>query len=156
MIFHSSQEFFHSKYYCLLRYKAWRSLFCSMAKEANDFKSEMNHSSAIHSFWLRHFFVLLPNLILEACCRTPDLNSLLCQLLDCVLTLCNPWTEACQAPLAVEFSRQESWSGQPFPSPGNLPDPGVEPESPTLQAYSLLCESLGKVQLMVWHYLIIT
>ena len=45
-----------------------------MAKEANDFKSEMNHSSAIHSFWLRHFFVLLPNLILEACCRTPDLQ----------------------------------------------------------------------------------
>ena len=45
-----------------------------MAKEANDFKAEMNHSSAIHSSWLGHFFVLLPNLILEACCRTPDLR----------------------------------------------------------------------------------
>ena len=45
-----------------------------MAKEANDFKAGMNHSSAIHSSWLRHFFVLLPSLILEARCRTPDLR----------------------------------------------------------------------------------
>ena len=38
-----------------------------------------------------------------------------------------PWTVACQAPLSVEFSRQEYWSGLPFPSPGNLPNPGIEP-----------------------------
>ena len=38
-----------------------------------------------------------------------------------------PWTEACQAPLSTEFSRQEYWSGFPFPSPGDLPDPGIEP-----------------------------
>ena len=43
------------------------------------------------------------------------------------LTLCNPWTVACQAPLSLEFSRQEYWSGFPFPSPGNLPDPSIEP-----------------------------
>ena len=47
------------------------------------------------------------------------------------------------------------WSGLPCPSPGDFPDPGIEPESPTLQADSLLCESPGKVQLMVWQYLII-
>ena len=50
------------------------------------------------------------------------------------LTLVTPWTAACQAPLSVVFSRQEYWSGLPFPSPGDLPDPGIEPRSPTLQA----------------------
>ena len=44
------------------------------------------------------------------------------------------WTVACQAPLSMEFSRQEYWSGLPFPSPGDLPDPGIEPRSPALQA----------------------
>ena len=41
-----------------------------------------------------------------------------------------PWTVTSQAPLSMEFSRQEYWSGLPFPSPGNLPDPGIEPEFP--------------------------
>ena len=45
-----------------------------------------------------------------------------------------PWTVAHQAPLSMEFSRQEYWSGLPFPSPGDLPDPGIEPGSPALQA----------------------
>ena len=40
-----------------------------------------------------------------------------------------PWTVACQAPLSMGFSRQEYWSGLPFPSPGDLPDPGIEPLS---------------------------
>ena len=48
-----------------------------------------------------------------------------------------PWTIACQAPLSMGFSRQEYWSGLPFPSPGDLPDPGIEHRSPTLQADSL-------------------
>ena len=42
------------------------------------------------------------------------------------------WTVACQAPLSMEFSRQEYWSGLPFPSPGYLPNPGIEPMSPAL------------------------
>ena len=54
------------------------------------------------------------------------------------LTHCDPWTLACQAPLFVEFSTQEYWSGLPFPSPGDLPDPGMEPGSPALQAGALL------------------
>ena len=41
-----------------------------------------------------------------------------------------PWTAAHQAPLSMEFSRQEYWIGLPFPSPGDLPDPGIEPTSP--------------------------
>ncbi|CAI9169360.1 unnamed protein product [Rangifer tarandus platyrhynchus] len=46
-------------------------------------------------------------------------------------TLCDPWTVAHQAPLSMGFSRQEYWSGLPFPSPGDLPDPGIEPGSPS-------------------------
>ena len=65
-----------------------------------------------------------------------------------------PWTIACQAPLSVEFSRQEYWSGLPFPNPGDLPDPGMEPGSPALQADSLpsvsqSVQSLSRVQLFV-------
>ena len=54
-----------------------------------------------------------------------------------------PWTVALQAPLSVEFSRQEYWSGLLFPTPGDLPDPRIEPVSPALQADSLLSEPLG-------------
>jgi len=54
------------------------------------------------------------------------------------------WTVAHQAPLSVGFSRQEYWSGLPFPSPGDLPDPGIKPGSPALKAYCLLTEPPGK------------
>ena len=59
-------------------------------------------------------------------------------------TLEIPWTVACQAPLSMGFSRQEYWSGLPFPSPGGLPDSGIEPRSLTLQADSLPTELQGK------------
>ena len=52
-------------------------------------------------------------------------------------TLATPRTVACQAPLSMGFSRQEYWSGLPLPSPGDLPDPGIEPGSPALQTDSL-------------------
>ena len=45
-----------------------------------------------------------------------------------------PWTLACQAPLSMGFSRQEHWSELPFPPPGDLPNPGIEPESPVSPA----------------------
>ena len=48
----------------------------------------------------------------------------------------NSWTVGCQAPLSTEFSRQESWSGLPFSSPRDLPDPGIEPKSPASPALS--------------------
>ena len=47
------------------------------------------------------------------------------------------WIVACQAPLFVGFPRQRHWSGLPFPSPGDLPDPGIEPTSPALRVNSL-------------------
>ena len=59
-------------------------------------------------------------------------------------TLASPWTAARQAPLSMGFSRQEYWSGLPFPSPGDLPNPGIEPGSPTLQADILPSEPPGK------------
>ena len=60
------------------------------------------------------------------------------------LTLCNPWTVAHQSPRSMGFSRQEYWSGLPFPSPGDVPDPGIEARSPTLQADALTSASPGK------------
>ena len=59
-------------------------------------------------------------------------------------TLVTPWTVTCQAPLSMGFSRREYWSGLPFPSPGDLPDPGIKPGSPELQADSLPTELRGK------------
>ena len=58
-------------------------------------------------------------------------------------TLVTPWTVDCQAPLSLGFSRQEYY-GLPFPSPGNLPDPGIKPVSPALQMDSLPTEPPGK------------
>ena len=55
-----------------------------------------------------------------------------------------PWTVAYRAPLSMEFSRQEYWSRLPFPSPEDLPDPGLEPRSPALEADALLSEPQGK------------
>jgi len=60
-----------------------------------------------------------------------------------VLLFAAPWTIACQGPLSMGFSRQEYWSGLPFPSLGNLPDPRIKPGSPALQADSLLLSHLG-------------
>jgi len=54
------------------------------------------------------------------------------------------WTVAHQAPLSMAFSRQEHWSGLPFPSLGDLPDPGIELKFPALQAESLPSEPPGK------------
>ena len=61
-----------------------------------------------------------------------------------VQLLAIPWTGVYQASLSVGFSRQEYWSGLPFPSPGDLPDPGIEPRSPALQADTLPSEPPGK------------
>ena len=60
------------------------------------------------------------------------------------LTLATPWTVARKVPLSMGFSRQEFWSGLPFPSPGDLPDPGIKPMSSAWQADSLPTELGGK------------
>ena len=69
------------------------------------------------------------------------------KLLSCVRLFATLWTVAYKAALSMEFSRQEYWSGLPFPSPGDLPDPGIEPGSPALQADALPSEPPGKPNL---------
>ena len=66
------------------------------------------------------------------------------KLLSCVQLFATPWTTAYQPPPSMGFSRQEYWSGLPFPSPGDLPDPGTEPWSPAFQADTLTSEPPGK------------
>ena len=60
------------------------------------------------------------------------------------LTLATPWTVAFQVPLSMGFYRQECWGGLSFPSPEDLPNPGIEPRSPALQAESLPTDLPGK------------
>ena len=69
------------------------------------------------------------------------------------LTLCDPHV-LCQAPLSMEFSRQDYWSRWSFPSPGALPDPGIEPGSPALQADSLPFEPPGSKFITIYFFLI--
>ena len=69
--------------------------------------------------------------------------------LSCVRLFATPWTVAYEAPRSVGFSRQEYWSGLPFPSPGDLPNPGIEPGSPALQTDALPSEPLGKPQTLM-------
>ena len=67
-----------------------------------------------------------------------------------------PWTVAHQAPLSMGFLIQEHWSELQFPSPGHLPNPGIEPGSPALQADSLLSEPPGKSYLFLIYIMIVT
>ena len=72
-----------------------------------------------------------------------------------VLLFVTPWTVAYQAPPSMGFSRQECWSGLPFPSPGDRPDLGIEPGSPALQADALTSKPPGKLQ-NEWNLLLKT
>ena len=74
-------------------------------------------------------------------------------VLSLVHLFATQWTVACQAPLSMEFSRQEYWRGLPFPSPGYLPHPGIEPQSPALLADSSLSEPPGN-PFYIWYGLI--
>ena len=70
-------------------------------------------------------------------------------VLSCVKLFATPWTIARQAPPSMGFSRQEYWSGLPFASPGDLPDPGIEPGSPEFQADALTSEPPGKTVMSI-------
>ena len=70
-----------------------------------------------------------------------SVESVSCSLVSDSVT---PWPVACQTPLSIEFPRQEYWSGLPFPSPGDLLNPGIKPRSPALQADSFPFELPGK------------
>ena len=68
---------------------------------------------------------------------------------SCVQLFATPWSVARQTSLSMEFSRPEYWSGSPFPSLGDLPNPGIEPRSPALQADPLPSEPPGKPRLWI-------
>ena len=74
------------------------------------------------------------------------------KLLSRVRLFVIPRTAAQRAPPSMEFSRQEYWSRLPFPAPGDLPDPGTEPESPTLLADALQSELQGNLKLLTESY----
>ena len=74
------------------------------------------------------------------------------KLLSCVYRLVTPWTIDYQAPPSMEFSRQEYWSGLLFPSPGDLPDPTIEPWSPTLQVDSTLWATREVLSWLLWWH----
>ena len=77
----------------------------------------------------------------------PGLSRVVCAcVLSRVQLFATPWTAACQAPLPIALSRQEYWSGLPFPTPGDLPDPGIEPASPRLAGRFFTAEPLWKPQ----------
>ena len=102
--------------------------------------------------WLQPRFavILEPRKILHFCLPWSD-GTRCCVALFCewvkslsrVRLFVTPWTVAHQAPPSVGFSRWEYWNGLPFPSPGDLPDPGIEPRSSTLQADALTSEPPG-------------
>ena len=75
---------------------------------------------------------------------------MLCEVksLSHVRLFATPWTIVYQNPPSMGFSRQECWSGLPFPSPGDLPDPGIEPGSPALQADAFPSEPPGKPKML--------
>ena len=74
------------------------------------------------------------------------------QSLSCVQLFCDPLAVARWAPLSMGFSRQEYWSGQPCPSPGDLPNPGIKPRTPTLWADSLPTEPPWKHNYIMLDY----
>ena len=80
----------------------------------------------------------------QAKCGVQIQWNIVVQLLRRVRLFETPWTVVRQAPLSMGFSRQAYWSGSPFPSPGALPNPGIKPGCPALQADSLLSEPPGK------------
>ena len=102
---------------------------------------------------ISHLLSLLRSVTLLACSlsASPCMPAVVLCVCVCVCvlvpqscpTLCDPWTH--QAPLFMELSRQEYWSGLPFPSPGDLPIPGIESRSPALQADFLPSELPGKL-----------
>ena len=106
-------------------------------------KCQDTSSFHVHELkWATYKFIeLLDSLLIDwqMCHNVNNSNYIVC-----ASSMETPWTVAHQAPLSMEFSRQEYWSGQSFPFPGDLPDPGFEPRSPALQADSLPSEPPGK------------
>ena len=100
------------------------------------FKSLLQHHSSKASILQHSAFFIVQLSYLHMKVKVKSLSH--------IRLFATPWTLAYQAPPSMGFSRQEYWSGLPFPSPGDLPDPGIEPRSPAFQADALTSEPPGK------------
>ena len=82
-------------------------------------------------------------------CSAPDPSTHACMLSCSVMSdSVTPWIVAHQAPMSMGFSKQEYWSGLPFPPPGDLPDPGIEPVSPAMEADSKIFKDEDRICLV--------
>ena len=98
--------------------------------------------------WYSHLFQNFPQFIVIHTVKDFGIvNKAEVKSFSCVQPSGTPWTAAFQAPPSMEFSWPEYWSGLPFPSSGDLSNPGIEPDSPALQAASLPFQAPGKTQL---------
>ena len=88
----------------------------------------------------KHSVTCLLALSPSVCSSTLKVGEAKVKSLSRVRLLASPWTVAHQASPSLGFSRQEYWNGLPFPSPGHIPDPGIEPRSPALEADALSSE----------------
>ena len=109
----------------------------------SDSKPCSSHSYACFSLHFPSFLVLCFHRVVYILMKRKN-NIIFSSVAKSCPTLATPWTIALQAPLPMGFSRQEQWSGSPFRSPGDVPNPGIEPGSPALQADSLPTELQGK------------
>ena len=123
----------------LLDSKPWQKACNQLVNQSifHDFRFNNSQLSSINIKLVLMLFIKKVVLLLDLCLeRVKSLSHVRLFVIS--------WTVAHQAPPSMEFSRHEYWSGLPFPSPGDLPDPGIEPRSPTLQADALLSEPPGK------------
>ena len=126
-----------------------KSILTQFQKHLTVFRCNI-HSRLCLLFCLVLFFLLVKWWWNEVKCLSNAIHSHSPLLFRCSVmsNSVTPWSVACQAPLSMEFSRQEYWSGLPFSSPGDLLDPGIEPVSPAL-ADSLPPEPPGKPLLTI-------
>ena len=111
----------------------------SLSATAEEACTPQQRPSLVKEKFLKHFLYKILSFVSSLCCI------FFCVLSHSVVSeFATPWTVTRQAPLSMEFSRQECWSGLPCPPPGNLPNPETEPRSPILQAYFLPSEPPGK------------
>ena len=89
---------------------------------------------ALSDLWVCLRFHTAFSPLVLCCLLLVSLSSAQAKSLSRVRVFATPWTVAYEVPPSMEFSRQEYWSALPFPSPGDFPDPGIEPGSPALQA----------------------
>ena len=114
----------------------WIDLWQPLQK-SSDFSNQLSQRMATHLFFF--YFKRLKRAKLPLCVCVKSLSR--------VRLFPTPWTVARHAPLSMGYSRQEYWSGLPFPSPGALSNPGIKPRSPALQADALSSEPPGKPKL---------